>query len=113
MTVYAWYDSGTINYFVKDYYNKNKKIYLNKSSSYMFYNLSNVESIDLSNFDMQNVTSVHLMLYEMPSLKELKTPKVNANIDISLPRMLYDSLNNKYTKLTSTTPTSTLLKSTN
>ena len=44
--IYAWFDNWTIYY-----YSEAKNIYLPKDSSYMFYNLTNLESIDLKEFN--------------------------------------------------------------
>ena len=80
------------------------------SMSSMFSWCTSLTSIDLSVFDMSKVTSVSSMFYNLPSLKELKTPKISPTIDISIGKSLYDSNDNEYTKLTSTTPTEIILK---
>ena len=50
------------------------------------------------------------MIGSMKKLTELKTPKLIVNTEITLPKTMYDSSNNEYTKMTSETPTETLLK---
>ena len=75
----------------------------------MFKNCNNLESLDLSSFDLSKVTTITDMLY-IPNLKELKTPKVYPNdtsLVITLYRTLYDDNLVSYTSLgKSTSPSS-------
>ena len=130
--LYLWYDEGTIYY-----YTSASKIYLPSEvtymfanlpnlktidlsifdssqvgyMSYMFYNCSSLTSIDLSNFDLSNVRSATTVFYGTTSLVALNTPKVNANIEVILSKTLYDSDGKAYTKLTNELTNSILLES--
>ena len=130
--IYAWYDNGTIYY-----YSEAINLYFKADSKYMFRNMRNLSSIDissintsrvttmlsmfvycnsltqldLSSFDMSNVSSTTSMLGGMPSLEQLKTPNtIPSGITITLPTTLYDESGNAYTELTSSTPTETWLR---
>lgn len=84
-----------------------------KDMSRMFDNCNKLLKLDISNFDMTKVTDVTNILNGTTSLTELKTPKTypsDTSVIISLPKTLYDSNNNPYTTLTSTSPTQTWLK---
>lgn len=129
--LYVWYDNGIIYY-----YSAASKIYLDSEATYMFANLSKVESIDLSIFDTSSVQYMSYMFYNCGSLtsldlsnfnlslvsnatstfegdgslKTLKTPGKNANIDILLSKAMYDSNGNEYTKLTNALTSSVTLE---
>ena len=61
--IYAWFDTDTI-YF----YTKNKKIYLNSNSSYMFFKFEEIEGVlDLSSFDASKVKNMSFMFSNMRS----------------------------------------------
>ena len=84
----------------------------NVQNMWSMFNSTKIEILDLSSFDMTKITDTRNMLYGMSSLQELKTPKVYPNnLSITLPKTLYDSNNNAYTILDSTSPTETWLKS--
>ena len=53
------------------YYAEPEKVYLNEDSSRMFRDLSNLISLDVSNFDTSKVTNMEAMLAGMPSLTTL------------------------------------------
>ena len=83
------------------------------STRNMFYRCSSLTSLDLSTFNMENVTDTAGMLAGTTSLTELKTPKAfPSNTNVGLPKTMYDTSNNAYTKLGSGSPTETLLKDT-
>ena len=46
--------------------------------SYMFYNCSNLQNVDLSSFNAQNVTNIHGMFYKCSNLKSLDLSSFNA-----------------------------------
>ena len=54
--VYMWYEDGTVYM-----YSKNDNVYLNEDASRMFYNLSNVQEINLNYFDTSRVNDMSLM----------------------------------------------------
>ncbi len=130
--LYIWYDNGVIYY-----HTSASEIYLPQEAtymfanlpnlktldlsifdssqvmymSYMFYNCSSLTSIDMSNFDLSNVKSATTIFYGTTALVALNTPKVNANIDIILSKPLYDSEGKSYTKITNELTSSILLES--
>lgn len=130
--LYVWYEEETINY-----YTAASKIYLPTEAtymfanltnlksidlsifdssqvvymSYMFYNCNNLLSIDLSNFDLSKVKSATSVFDGTTSLISLNTPKVNANVKILLAKHLYDSSGKEYTKITNDLNSSILLES--
>ena len=53
------------------YYAEPEKVYLNEDSSRMFRDLSNLISLDVSNFDTSKVTNMEAMFAGMPSLTTL------------------------------------------
>ena len=53
------------------YYAEPEKVYLNEASSRMFRDLSNLISLDVSNFDTSKVTNMEAMFAGMPSLTTL------------------------------------------
>ena len=61
--VYGWYDAGTIYY-----YSEAEEIYLNEDSSYMFYNLRALESIDSDDFNFKLVTNMEGMFKNCTNL---------------------------------------------
>ena len=74
--------------FTYDYIFKNKGKYIIKyifkkllnSSNYMFYNCNSLLSIDLSNFNTQNVTNMDSMFYKCNSLSSI-------DLSILIPKM--------------------------
>ena len=79
LSVYAWYSDGIVNYFVKKYYQKDTKIYLNETSAYLFYRLSNVTSIDLENVDTSQVSNMASMFEECSSLENVNLTNFNTS----------------------------------
>ncbi len=64
--IYAWFKEGTI------YINSVlDKIYMNRWSDYMFYNMQGISSLDLSHFDTSNVTEMQYMFSKMSSITSL------------------------------------------
>ena len=107
--IYAWFDNGTIYY-----YSTAQDLFLNSDSSYMFYNLENVTSIDtsfntststdmtylfaycddltsidLSNFDTSNVTDMSYMFYYCSGLTELDVSSFDTGNVTSMYDMFY------------------------
>ena len=85
VSVYAWYDNGTIYY-----YSDSEVIYLNEDSSYLFRNLSKLEDIDTSLFDTSNVSTFRHMFYGCNSLKEINLNSFDTSNATSLRGMFYN-----------------------
>ena len=64
--IYMWYDNGTIYWWTED-----EKPSLNSDSSKMFYNIANIGSLDLSVFDVNEVTSMKDMFKYCVNLTSL------------------------------------------
>lgn len=64
--VYAWFDNGTMYL-----YTEAEKISFNSNSSYMFYNLDHLETIDFSGFDASNLTNANSMFENCQALKTI------------------------------------------
>ena len=74
--------------------------------------MSNLLNLDISGFEMNNVTNAGAFLYATDRILNLKTPKIySSNISIGLNKTMYDSNGNAYTTLDSTSPTETWLYS--
>ena len=74
--IYMWFSSGTIYY-----WSEAPAIYLNADSSYMFYKLKGVTTIDLSTLDASNVTTfkqTFAICHALTNLKLFKTPTISA-----------------------------------
>ena len=155
--IYAWFDNGTIYY-----YSEASNLYMNENSSSMFYNIRNIESIDvsalntkkvtnlnsffansisltnvtlgsnfntsnvtdmrymfyhtdietldISSFDMTNVTNTAEMFRYSSNITSLKTPKTYPSEAVmELARTLYDSSGNSWSVLNSSSPPETWL----
>ena len=72
--IYMWFDNGTIYY-----YTEATKIYLNEDSSYMFYNLAALETLDVSKFDTSNVTNMRYMFYRCSHLTSIDVSSFNTS----------------------------------
>ncbi len=106
--IYAWFENGTIKYYLEATH-----IYLNGNSNYMFANLNSLNRIDLSEFDATAVDSANNMLSTVSSLTELVTPMVKPNISIWLPRPMYlEGESAAITAIDGSTPIQTILKNT-
>ena len=80
----------------------------------LFLNNSNMKEIDLSNWDLSNISSDSsiYMFIGCNNLQKLKTPKAypsDSNVKITLPVTLKDSNGNSYNTLNNTSPTNTWL----
>ncbi len=64
--VFMWFNNGTIYIYSEAYI-----IYLNSDSSYLFNGLSNITSLDLTNFDTSKVTNMEGMFQGLNSLVSL------------------------------------------
>ena len=69
-SIKAYFDNGTIYL-----YTTLPKIILNKNSSFLFYNLTEVTEIDTKNFDTSNVTGMASMFSDCSSLTSLDVSK--------------------------------------
>ena len=108
VTIYAWFDNGIIYYYPYHYFD-NVNVYLNEDSSNMLCNLIALYAVDLSNLDASAVVNTSNIFYGS-MISTLITPMVNSTQSILLPTSMYDSSGNKYTELTSSTPTKTKLQ---
>ena len=69
-----------------------------------------LQSLDISSFDMSNVTNTANMLTNMTSLESLKTPNTYPSLAvIQMPQALYDPSGNSWSVLDSSAPTETWL----
>ena len=59
------------------YYTEPEKVYLNEDSSFMFWDVSSLTSLDLSNFDTSNVTNMRNLFFAMPGLTSLDLSNFN------------------------------------
>ena len=64
--VYMWFNNGKLYI-----YSEADKIYLNSDSSYMFNGLSNIISLNLTNFDTSKVTNMQAMFQDLHNLVSL------------------------------------------
>ena len=74
------------------YYTEIEKVYLNKDSGEMFLAMSNLTSLDLSDFDTSQVTRMDYMFYGMSSLTTLDLSNFDTSNVTRMPFMfaLYD-----------------------
>ena len=61
------------------YYTEPEKVYLNTNSSGMFAFMSNLATLNLSNFDTSKVTNMHAMFYGMTKLAALDLSNFNTS----------------------------------
>ena len=61
------------------YYTEPEKVYLNTNSSGMFASMSNLATLNLSNFDTSKVTNMHAMFYGMTKLAALDLSNFNTS----------------------------------
>lgn len=64
--IYMWFDNGTIKY-----YSKATTLYFNEDSSNMFYFLTEITELDLSDFNTVNVTNMSQMFFRCYNLTSL------------------------------------------
>lgn len=81
-----------------------------KDMTQMFAGCARLKTLDISSFDMTNVTAYNNMFGGDTALTTLKTPKINPHDDIPLPRTLYSQDGTAYTNLPVTTGTSIELR---
>ena len=79
--IYMWYDNGTIYW-----HSEAEKPYLSSDSIYMFYNCRGLISLDVSNWDTSNVTSMYNMFANCSSLTSLDV----SNFDTSNVTDMYE-----------------------
>ena len=83
--IYAWYSNGTIYY-----YTEAQKPYMNINSVYMFFRFKNLESLDLRDFDTQNVTNMAALFYECESLVNVNLSNFNTQNVTNMANMFCD-----------------------
>lgn len=84
--VYAWFDNGTMYL-----YTEAEKISFNSNSSYMFYNLDYLETIDFSGFDASNLTNADSMFESCPSLRTIYVDQDSDWANITSSTNMFDS----------------------
>ena len=82
--VNAWYDNGTIYY-----YTEASEVYLSENSSYMFYDMRSLNSVDLSGVDTSRVTNMSYMFYRCYDLKSLNLSGWNTSNVTDMNNMFY------------------------
>ena len=82
--IYAWFKDGTV------YINSElDNIYMNQYSSYMFYNMQGVTSLDLSHFNTSKVTEIRSMFYAMSNLTSLDVSNFDTSNVTEMGSMFY------------------------
>ena len=71
------------------YYTEPEKVYLNTDSSYMFYYLSSLTSLDLSSFDTSRVMDMYSMFEEMSNLTTLDLSNFDTSKVTNMKEMFY------------------------
>ena len=71
------------------YYTESEKVYLNERSYNMFYNMPNLTSLDLSNFDTSKVTNMGDMFYGMSNLTSLNLSNFDTSKVTNMGWMFY------------------------
>ena len=64
--IFLWYDNWIINY-----YSEAETLYLNSDSSYMFYNLGNLEELNISEFKYEHLLKIDNMFSSCENLKTI------------------------------------------
>ena len=82
--IYGWFDNWTIYY-----YTQADKIYLNPDSSYMFYRLTNLTTIDMSKRDTSNVIKMLQMFGVCSNLTWLDLSNWDVSNVISMSNIFY------------------------
>ena len=82
--IYAWYDSGIIYY-----YSKINELFLNADSSYMFYNLTNLDDISFDNINSSKVISMQKMFQNCFNIKNLDLSNFNTSNVTNMSQMFY------------------------
>ena len=72
--IYMWYENGTIYWWAET-----TNTYLNEYSSYMFYKLKSITTLNLDNFDTSKVTYMTSMFRECSSLTSLDLTSFNTS----------------------------------
>ena len=71
------------------YYTESEKVYLNENSSRMFQGMSNIISLDLSNFDTSRVTDMSRMFFDMRILTSLNLANFDTFKVMNMSDMFY------------------------
>ena len=72
------------------YYTESEKVYLNRDAHSMFYWMSNLTSLDLSNFDTSKVTNMQGMFEHMSNLTTLNLSNFNTSKVTDMNSMFHD-----------------------
>ena len=72
------------------YYTESEKVYLNRDARSMFYWMSNLTSLDLSNFDTSKVIDMKSMFYCMRILTTINLSNFNTSKVTNMSSMFYD-----------------------
>ena len=72
------------------YYTESEKVYLNRDARSMFYWMSNLTSLDLSNFDTSKVTNMQGMFEHMRNLTALNLSNFNTSKVTDMNSMFHD-----------------------
>ena len=72
------------------YYTESEKVYLNRDARSMFYWMSNLTSLDLSNFDTSKVTNMQGMFEHMSNLTTLNLSNFNTSKVTDMNSMFHD-----------------------
>ena len=72
------------------YYTESEKVYLNRDARSMFYWISNLTSLDLSNFDTSKVTNMQGMFEHMSNLTTLNLSNFNTSKVTDMNSMFHD-----------------------
>ena len=72
------------------YYTEPEKVYLNRDARSMFYWMSNLTSLDLSNFDTSKVIDMKSMFYCMRNLTTINLSNFNTSKVTNMSSMFYD-----------------------
>ena len=72
------------------YYTESEKVYLNRDARSMFYWMSNLTSLDLSNFDTSKVTNMQGMFEHMRNLTTLNLSNFNTSKVTDMNSMFHD-----------------------
>ena len=75
------------------YYTEPEKVYLNRDARSMFYWMSNLTSLDLSNFDTSKVTNMQGMFERMRNLTALNLSNFNTSKVTDMNSMFHDMFN--------------------
>ncbi|MDD3392371.1 MAG: BspA family leucine-rich repeat surface protein [Bacilli bacterium] len=88
-SIIAWYKDADADELYELTIGSQDKIYANANSSYLFQRLTNLSSIDLSNFDTSNVTNMSYLFYGCSSLTSLDVTNFDTSNVTNMSYMFY------------------------